>query len=326
MTTAFPGLILAAQGRCSDHDGPLVVLKGGREPFRRPRRIAIDQHGHRPSAKERIGVGLVGRLSLTRPHPPDRTVLEQAVGQQKGRVGRIRPDASQVENDRLDPFRSSCAASLRSSCGVLPTISLICTYAIASESVIRKSQSPFACFCQPLIDWPRVLAANDCIVRDAAAPACRTLIVTFVPSSPRSRSIASRNDIPLVSTPSICSIRSSRLTPARSAGPPSMTSLHLGPFFLVVHSQGDVNADVAVALGLLLNLAFFLRHELRVAGNTAQQPIQQRFFELLLVTDLLVAAGQTSSSKAASCSEVVTSETRRLNPSGSSAPALCRVP
>ena len=93
VTTAYPGLTLGAQGRSSDHDPPLVVLNRGRQPFRCARRGAIHQHRHRPSPKDRIGVGLVDRLALAGPHPPDRTVIEQAVGQQNEPCGPNWPGA-----------------------------------------------------------------------------------------------------------------------------------------------------------------------------------------------------------------------------------------
>ena len=175
--------------------GPVIILQGGRQPLRGPRGVGINEYGDRPTAEQGVGVGLIGGLAAGGPDAPDRSVVEQAIGQQHGRVNRVRATgAAQVEYESPGSLVSSCCAILRSSCGVLAAMEIFRKPMGSARPSNRRSQSPSGRLRMPWIvgcgSWPRVIV----IVRDFASTGCRTLIVTSVPSSPRNRSIASLSD------------------------------------------------------------------------------------------------------------------------------------
>ena len=64
--------------------------------------------------------------------------------------------------------------------------------------------------------------------RSAESPSRRTVIVTFVPSGPRSRSAASSIVRPAVDFPSTFTIWSPERSPARNAGLPSIGEITVG--------------------------------------------------------------------------------------------------
>ena len=93
----------------------MIVLKGGREPFRGSRCAAVDQHRHGPASEEGIRVGFICHLALDRADAADRALIQETIGEKDRRMEGICTQPRRSSTMARAPSFSSCRARLRSS-------------------------------------------------------------------------------------------------------------------------------------------------------------------------------------------------------------------
>ena len=146
--------------------------------------------------------------------------------------------------------------------------------------------------------------------------------MTSVPSSPRSRSTASR-ELHALGVNSVDLFDEVVLLDACSISGPSLHDLgELRPLLLVVRSQSDVKADVAVAFNLLGDFALLGRDHSSITRNALEQAAQQTIPRARPTRRSRPRTGISARRNASNCSAVASSEMRRLSPCGTGRPAV----